>query len=256
MSVYCISDIHGHFDKLIHMLNLIDFQESDELYVLGDIIDRGLQSAEMLWWATKEAPANVHFLMGNHEDMMLVGSSPGNVLTMRLGDSWAYNYGMETVKQVRAYKHYYPEWEKEILDWAKALPFFYDINVRGKRFVLVHAGLQSKYLDPLEGCTLRGDQYPLIAIEDCPLQNRQAMLWNRGYWIFDSYEWPFDVVCGHTYLHNVDIDFLERRGFLVEQEFKSGIIHINRRKHFIDCGVNHDGYLGCLRLDDMQEFYV
>lgn len=71
MSIYCISDIHGCFIEFNKMLRLINFQESDELYILGDIFDRGPASAEMLWWATKQAPANVHFLLGNHEDMIL-----------------------------------------------------------------------------------------------------------------------------------------------------------------------------------------
>ena len=49
MGIYCISDIHGCFNEFQQMLELINFQESDELYILGDIIDRGPASAEMLW---------------------------------------------------------------------------------------------------------------------------------------------------------------------------------------------------------------
>lgn len=48
MSTYCISDIHGCFNEFQDMLKLINFQKEDELYILGDIIDRGPQSAEML----------------------------------------------------------------------------------------------------------------------------------------------------------------------------------------------------------------
>ena len=49
MSIYCISDIHGCFIEFNKMLRLINFQESDELYILGNIFDRGPASAEMLW---------------------------------------------------------------------------------------------------------------------------------------------------------------------------------------------------------------
>ena len=40
--IFCISDTHGYsFDKIMEMLEKVSFCESDSLYVLGDIIDRG-----------------------------------------------------------------------------------------------------------------------------------------------------------------------------------------------------------------------
>ena len=255
MSTYCISDIHGCFDQFIKMLNLINFQESDELYILGDIIDRGPKSAEMLWWAIREAPANVHFLLGNHEDMMNVASEH-DTLTMRYGDSWSYNYGFETIQQIVHNEHYFDGWMEEILDWSRNLSYFYDINVRGCRFVLVHAGLQSKFGDCPQDSTINGQEYPLITIEDAPLQNRQAIIWDRTKWIADKHEWPFDVVCGHTPTCSIQFNILKEHKFDIKQESEGKIAHINGRKHLIDCGVNRGYYLGCLRLDDMVEFYV
>lgn len=38
---YVASDIHGEYKKYIQMLNKINFSDSDILYVLGDVIDRG-----------------------------------------------------------------------------------------------------------------------------------------------------------------------------------------------------------------------
>ena len=45
---YVMSDIHGNFNKYIEMLNLINFTEEDELYILGDIFDRGSQPLDIL----------------------------------------------------------------------------------------------------------------------------------------------------------------------------------------------------------------
>ena len=45
---YVMSDIHGNFDKYIEMLNLINFTEEDELYILGDIFDRGSNPLDIL----------------------------------------------------------------------------------------------------------------------------------------------------------------------------------------------------------------
>ena len=38
---YIIADIHGEYDKFIEILDLIQLKDSDTLYVLGDILDRG-----------------------------------------------------------------------------------------------------------------------------------------------------------------------------------------------------------------------
>ena len=39
---YVISDIHGCYAQFAELLNLIRFKDTDTLYVLGDIVDRGL----------------------------------------------------------------------------------------------------------------------------------------------------------------------------------------------------------------------
>ena len=38
---YLISDIHGCFDQYQTLLAKIGFSDKDELYVLGDVVDRG-----------------------------------------------------------------------------------------------------------------------------------------------------------------------------------------------------------------------
>ena len=178
-------------------------------------------------------------------------------LLMRMGDSWSYNYGYETVQQIKSFEKYDDLWVKEILKWSRSLPYFYDINVDGRRFVLVHAGLQSEAFANSDDWTARGQKRPFIAIEDCPLQDRQALIWNRTSWILNKYEWPFDIICGHTPTVSLSLKkLLDFADFPMEQSEESKIIHLNRRKHLIDCGVYRGGFLGCLRLDDMQEFYV
>ena len=38
---YLISDIHGCYDQYRQLLQKINFSSQDELYVLGDAVDRG-----------------------------------------------------------------------------------------------------------------------------------------------------------------------------------------------------------------------
>lgn len=40
-----MSDLHGCYNKFIKMLDQIEFKNDDELYILGDILDRG----KILW---------------------------------------------------------------------------------------------------------------------------------------------------------------------------------------------------------------
>jgi len=67
-----IGDIHGMHDALLRTLELADVSPSDQLVFLGDYINRGKQSREVMdrLCAFSENPKNV-FLRGNHEEMIL-----------------------------------------------------------------------------------------------------------------------------------------------------------------------------------------
>ena len=41
---YCISDIHGEYDLFCRLMEYVKFSDSDELFVLGDMTDKGLDS--------------------------------------------------------------------------------------------------------------------------------------------------------------------------------------------------------------------
>lgn len=62
---YVISDLHGQFDALIKLLDKIEFGYDDELYILGDVIDRGPKSLECVKWIMEQD--NILTLLGNHE---------------------------------------------------------------------------------------------------------------------------------------------------------------------------------------------
>ena len=66
---YAISDIHGCYDKYIAMLKKIDFKDSDLLYVVGDVVDRGEQPIRVL--KDMCLRPNVFPIMGNHDYIAL-----------------------------------------------------------------------------------------------------------------------------------------------------------------------------------------
>ena len=69
MATYVISDIHGQYDMFIELLDKIQLQDTDMLYILGDILDRGPHPIKTLM-KLMEMP-NVICIVGNHEYMAL-----------------------------------------------------------------------------------------------------------------------------------------------------------------------------------------
>ena len=69
MMIYAISDLHGEYDKYLAMLRKINFSDSDQLYVLGDVVDRGKKPVEILQDMRRRP--NVIPIMGNHDKMAI-----------------------------------------------------------------------------------------------------------------------------------------------------------------------------------------
>lgn len=62
---YIISDIHGCKKQYLELLEKINFSVQDQLYILGDVVDRGAESIDVLRYVMKQK--NVTYLLGNHD---------------------------------------------------------------------------------------------------------------------------------------------------------------------------------------------
>ena len=62
---YVLSDIHGNERRFNSIMKQIEFCTEDELYILGDVIDRHPGGLRLLYRLMKMP--NVHMLLGNHE---------------------------------------------------------------------------------------------------------------------------------------------------------------------------------------------
>lgn len=64
-----VGDVHGCFTKLRQALDAINFDEDrDRLISVGDLVDRGPESHQVLDWLAKPW---LHAVMGNHEQMAI-----------------------------------------------------------------------------------------------------------------------------------------------------------------------------------------
>ena len=94
MSTYVMSDIHSNSVAFEKMLELIEFNDNDRLYILGDLFDRNYGAAKII--ERIYGKDNITVLMGNHEDMML--DYYDNVRGFSL---WADNGGYPTREALR-----------------------------------------------------------------------------------------------------------------------------------------------------------
>jgi len=67
MATYAIGDIQGCFASFSHLLEEIGFNPArDQLWLVGDIINRGPDSVAILRWA-KQHEASLRVVLGNHD---------------------------------------------------------------------------------------------------------------------------------------------------------------------------------------------
>ncbi|MFA5960786.1 MAG: symmetrical bis(5'-nucleosyl)-tetraphosphatase [Tatlockia sp.] len=67
MRDFAIGDIQGCYDELMRLLDCIDFNErADRLWLVGDLVNRGKQSLEVLRFI-KKLPNPARITLGNHD---------------------------------------------------------------------------------------------------------------------------------------------------------------------------------------------
>ena len=129
---YVMSDIHGQFDAFMRMLKQIDFTENDELYILGDVVDRGSKSIECIKWIMEQD--NVLTLLGNHELMLYDGYINDGVVLY------------QSLTEVR--ENLSKEEQTKIMNWIEDMPECKLITVNGRKFYLNHTQIaSSKYFE-------------------------------------------------------------------------------------------------------------
>src|ERR1700753_2019586 len=101
--IYAIGDVHGCLDRLVTLHEMIaqDLAERPishtSLIHLGDYIDRGSDSAQVIDWLINgpPVPANSFInLMGNHEEMMLAAIPAGD---QDMPSHWLSNGGADSL---------------------------------------------------------------------------------------------------------------------------------------------------------------
>ena len=148
--IYALSDLHGHYEILLAMLEKIRFDSSDTLYILGDCNDRGEKAME-IYQFIRQHPDNIFLLKGNHELMMRDFLACEDWGCPR-GRLWKSNGGDKTLEQMEQFlkkgclnQKDFLDKRREFTNWLvryiNSLPSFVELNVGGRQLVLIHAGI-------------------------------------------------------------------------------------------------------------------
>jgi serine/threonine protein phosphatase 1 len=123
-----IGDVHGHYEGLMTLLEAIAPTPEDQVYFLGDLIDRGPHSAQVVNFVKRN---NYPCLLGNHEQMLLSILTDERSCSPRM-QAWLYSGGQATVDSYN--EATIPD---DHLDWFKTLPTYIDLG----DIWLTHAGV-------------------------------------------------------------------------------------------------------------------
>jgi bis(5'-nucleosyl)-tetraphosphatase (symmetrical) len=122
MSTYVFGDIQGCFDELQTLLDVIHYdQDKDELWFVGDLINRGKKNLETLNFIMKQSNAVV--VLGNH-DLHFLACATGNKEPTR----------KDTLSDVLGSPDL-----PAIIDWLIAQPLVHHDPEKG--YTMAHAGL-------------------------------------------------------------------------------------------------------------------
>ncbi|NQU64982.1 MAG: metallophosphoesterase [SAR324 cluster bacterium] len=139
--IFAVGDIHGEFEKLQCLLDRLPFdEERDFLIFVGDYINRGPQSAEVISCLIdlKKRVRHMIALMGNHEYELLNYAKTGEESSLhrlrQMGvEETLKSYQDSSIRQLRDLA-FLPETHKRFL--TDLLPYY-----QSGEYTFVHAGV-------------------------------------------------------------------------------------------------------------------
>ncbi len=179
--VFAIGDIHGCAKELKKLLSLLPLDSSSTIVFLGDYVDRGPGSNEVIQTIIDlDRDYNVVALMGNHEDMMLEFlRDPSS----SLAGFFILNGGSATLASYVTHGNQYTIPDAH-MHFLKNLRLYYETDTH----FFVHAGVPNIKLNQLD-----------------ELQHRNDLLWLRNSFMQSRFKWEKIIVHGHTPAPQVEV---------------------------------------------------
>lgn len=202
MKKWVIPDLHGCLKTLRVLIEeKIRPSKTDQLYFLGDYIDRGPDPKGVIDYVRnlEVKGFQVFPLKGNHEEYLLLAYEKDKELSKQfflfrkknmLFQEWLKHGGRDTMKSFGAKR--ISEIPAKYIDWMKDLPYFVKVD----DFIIVHAGFNFERKDPFE--------------------DLHSMLWIRGFNVIPEKINNLKLIHGHV---PVSLDFIQNAVINKEMKF-------------------------------------
>ena len=221
---YVMSDIHGNYEKFMEMIEKIRLRDDDILYILGDSVDVGDEPMELL--NDLSMRLNVYAIAGEHDylaarmlhgfDKMLKSGAAPDAGYISEMTAWVQDGGQTTLD---GFRNLDAEEREGVLEYLADMTLFEEVEVKGKEYLLLHAGI--------------ANYDPDAELDDYAPEDFFAEALDASYALVDGKT----LVVGHV-------------------PTKSGKIEYGEGSIFINCGVAEGGRLACLCLENGKEYYV
>jgi len=228
--IYAVANLHGSFDKFKRLLKEIKFNDSDVMYVLGDIVDYGEEPIELL--CDLSMRYNVVPIVGEHDyralrllgelDKMLQSGAMPSPEIMAEMTEWIQDGGQKTME---GFKSLDDDMKEGVLEYLEDMSLYEEVEVKGKKYLLVHAGIADFNAD-----TDLEDYMPEDFISEFADLDRELV---------DGVK----LVVGHVPTYQID-------------GAQRGKIYRADGGYAIDCGAAFGEPLGCICLDNGKEYYI
>lgn len=221
--IYLISDIHGCYNTFLKLIKKIKLTNQDTLICLGDAIDRGRYSFEVLDYFMNNN--NCKLIKGNHELFFIL--SENNILNKN--DWWKFggNYTIQALSKLSTneYLRYY--------NYLNKLPLY----IEQDEYLLTHSGFNA--------------DFPFVIKDDIILTKETIDLQYQKH--------AYNYLISND-IHYMPKKYFDKKlivGHHPTLHFGNPNIHYGANCIDIDCGATYKGgKLACLRLDDFEEFYI
>lgn len=217
----------------MELLDKIKLRETDTLYILGDVLDRGPHPIKVLLKLMDMS--NAICLVGNHELMAIecleflmkeITNESIHEMDEKMINNlftWQKNGSSTTIHE---FSKLDADLKQDVINFMKDFSIYEEVIVTGKKYLLVHAGL--------------GNYSPQKNIEDYTLYD---IVWERPDYDIQYFDDTY-VVTGHTPTQTITTNP------------KPGFIYKNKNHIAIDCGAPFPGgRLAAICLDTQEEFY-
>lgn len=232
MGTYVIGDIHGCFNELMALFNVIEKQDKNAKYIfVGDLLDRGPDNVKMARWAIDnifdEKNDKYISVCGNHDALI---EEWANDRKMRL--FYDYQYGTE-------YDFQTEEEEKLLFTYTEnvhKLPLYLEREVSNQKYVIAHGYVPENYK------------------EYSPYDKRESVrslfYWGRLALYGEESPRPqeFKIICGHNpVIHSAWIYHHPKHELCT--------VYVGESLINVDTGCFYSGLLSAYRLEDGVIFY-